>query len=428
MSVKIALLGFGTVASGVPFLLKENHEKISQAAQSEIEVAKVLVKDEEEKARLLAAGHDYNFVTNVDEIIEDKDIAIVVELIGRIEPAKTFITRALQAGKHVVTANKDLLAVHGAELIAIAKEHGVALYYEAAVAGGIPILRTLVNSLAADKVTRVLGVVNGTSNFMMTKMVEEGWSYEDALAKAQELGYAESDPTNDVDGIDAAYKMVILSQFAFGMNVQFDQVGHKGIRNITPEDVAVAQSLGYVIKLVGSIEETPSGLSAEVTPTFLPKAHPLAGVNGVMNAVYVESIGIGESMYYGPGAGQKPTATSVVADIIRIVRRLNEGTIGKAFNEYSRPVQLAKPEDVKSDYYFSIQTPDMKGQLLKLAQIFNQEDVSFKQVLQAGAKDSVARVVIITHQLNQTQLHHIIEKIDAEADFTLLNTFKVLGE
>ena len=428
MSIKIALLGFGTVASGVPFLLKENHEKISQAAQSEIEVAKVLVKDEEEKARLLAAGHDYNFVTNVDEIIEDKDIAIVVELMGRIEPAKTFITRALQAGKHVVTANKDLLAVHGAELIAIAKEHGVALYYEAAVAGGIPILRTLVNSLAADKVTRVLGVVNGTSNFMMTKMVEEGWSYEDALAKAQELGYAESDPTNDVDGIDAAYKMVILSQFAFGMDVQFDQVGHKGIRKITPQDVAVAQSLGYVIKLVGSIEETPSGLVAEVTPTFLPKAHPLAGVNGVMNAVYVESIGIGESMYYGPGAGQKPTATSVVADIIRIVRRLNEGTIGKAFNEYSRPVQLAKPEDVKSDYYFSIQTPDMKAQLLKLAQIFNQEDVSFKQVLQAGAKDSVARVVIITHQLNQTQLQHIIEKIDEEADFTLLNTFKVLGE
>lgn len=428
MSVKIALLGFGTVASGVPFLLKENKEKILQSAQSDIEVAKVLVKDDAEKDRLLAAGNDFDFVTNVDEILEDSDIAIVVELMGRIEPAKTFITRALQAGKHVVTANKDLLAVHGAELIAIAKEHCVALYYEAAVAGGIPILRTLVNSLAADKVTRVLGVVNGTSNFMMTKMVEEGWSYEDALAKAQELGYAESDPTNDVDGIDAAYKMVILSQFAFGMDVRFDQVGHKGIRKITPQDVAVAQSLGYVIKLVGSIEETPSGLAAEVTPTFLPKAHPLAGVNGVMNAVYVESIGIGESMYYGPGAGQKPTATSVVADIIRIVRRLNEGTIGKAFNEYSRPVQLAKPEDVKSDYYFSIQTPDMKGQLLKLAQIFNQEDVSFKQVLQEGAKDSVARVVIITHQLNQTQLQHIIEKIDEEADFTLLNTFKVLGE
>ena len=428
MSVKIALLGFGTVASGVPFLLKENHEKISQAAQDEIEIAKVLVRDDAEKQSLQAAGHDYNFVTNVDEIIEDKEIAIVVELMGRIEPAKTFITRALEAGKHVVSANKDLLAVHGSELLEIAKEHQVALYYEAAVAGGIPILRTLVNSLASDKVTKVLGVVNGTSNFMMTKMVEEGWTYEDALAEAQRLGYAESDPTNDVEGIDAAYKMVIFSQFAFGMNIQFDQVGHKGISQITPQDVSVAQSLGYVIKLVGSIVETESGIAAEVTPTFLPKEHPLASVNDVMNAVYVESIGIGESMYYGPGAGQKPTATSVVADIVRIVRRLNEGTIGKAFNEYSRPVQLAKPEDVKSDYYFSIQTPDMKGQLLKLAQIFNQEDVSFKQVLQAGAKDSVARVVIITHQLNQTQLHHIIEKIDAEADFTLLNTFKVLGE
>ena len=176
MSVKIALLGFGTVASGVPFLLKENHEKISQAAQDDIEIAKVLVRDDAEKESLQVAGHDYNFVTNVDEIIEDKDIAIVVELMGRIEPAKTFITRALEAGKHVVSANKDLLAVYGSELLEIAKEHQVALYYEAAVAGGIPILRTLVNSLASDKVTKVLGVVNGTSNFMMTKMVEEGWT------------------------------------------------------------------------------------------------------------------------------------------------------------------------------------------------------------------------------------------------------------
>ena len=236
----------------------------------------------------------------------------------------------------------------------VAQKQQVALYYEAAVAGGIPILRTLVNSLASDKVTKVLGVVNGTSNFMMTKMVEEGWTYKDALAEAQRLGYAESDPTNDVEGIDAAYKMVILSQFAFGMNIQFDQVGHKGISQITPQDVSVAQSLGYVIKLVGSIVETESGIAAEVTPTFLPKQHPLAGVNDVMNAVYVESIGIGESMYYGPGAGQKPTATSVVADIVRIVRRLKEGTIGKAFNEYSRPLQLAKPEDVKNNYYLSL--------------------------------------------------------------------------
>ena len=428
MTVKIALLGFGTVASGVPFLLKENGEKINQSAHSEIEVAKVLVKDEDEKNRLLAAGNDFNFVTNVDDILSDQDITIVVELMGRIEPAKTFITRALEAGKHVVTANKDLLAVHGAELLEIAKANKVALYYEAAVAGGIPILRTLANSLASDKITRVLGVVNGTSNFMMTKMVEEGWSYDDALAEAQRLGFAESDPTNDVDGIDAAYKMVILSQFAFGMKVAFDDVAHKGIRNITPEDVAVAQELGYVVKLVGSIEETPSGIAAEVTPTFLPKAHPLASVNGVMNAVFVESIGIGESMYYGPGAGQKPTATSVVADIVRIVRRLNDGTIGKDFNEYSRDLVLANPEDVKANYYFSILAPDSKGQVLKLAEIFNAQDISFKQILQDGKEGDKARVVIITHKINKAQLENVSAELKKVSEFDLLNTFKVLGE
>ena len=428
MSIKIALMGFGTVASGIPFLLQENGQKIEQAAGDQLEISKVLVKDQAEKERLLAAGNDFNFITNVDEIISDPEIAIVVELMGRIEPAKTFITRALEAGKHVVTANKDLLAVHGAELLQVAADHKVALYYEAAVAGGIPILRTLVNSLAADKVTRLLGVVNGTSNFMMTKMVDEGWSYEEALSEAQRLGFAESDPTNDVDGIDAAYKMVILSQFAFGMPVQFDHVSHQGIRNITPADVAVAQDLGYVVKLVGSIEETPSGLAAEVTPTFLPKSHPLASVNGVMNAVFVESIGIGESMYYGPGAGQKPTATSVTADLVRIARRMKDGTIGKAFNEYSRPLTLAQLADVKSSYYFSILTPDEKGQVLKLAEIFTKEDVSFKQILQGESQEGKARVVIITHAVNKNQLASLQAALEEVADFELLNTFKVLGD
>ena len=428
MSIKIALLGFGTVASGVPFLLKENNEKIVQAAHSEIEITKVLVKDIAEKERLLAAGNHFNFVTTIDEILNDKEVSIVVELMGRIEPAKNFITRALEAGKHVVTANKDLLAVHGTELLEIANKNKVALYYEAAVAGGIPILRTLVNSLASDKITRLLGVVNGTSNFMLTKMLEEGWSYEAALSEAQQLGFAESDPTNDVDGIDAAYKMTILSQFAFGMTVKFEDVAHQGIRKITPEDVTVAQQLGYVVKLVGSIEETKSGLAAEVTPTFLPKSHPLASVNGVMNAVFVESIGIGESMYYGPGAGQKPTATSVVADIIRIVRRINEGTVGKAFNEFQRERILAKPEDVKSSYYFSILTPDSKGQVLRLAEIFNTEDVSLQQILQQGTDGNTAHVVIITHAINKTQVENVTRKLQATSGFKLLNTFKVLGE
>ncbi|MFR3501132.1 MAG: homoserine dehydrogenase, partial [Streptococcus thermophilus] len=353
MSIKIGLLGFGTVASGIPFLLKENGEKVFAASRDQLEIAKVLVKDDEEKDRLIAAGNDYNFVTNVDEILNDEEIQIVVELMGRIEPARTFITKALEAGKNVVSANKDLIATHGKELIALAQDKGVAFYYEAAVAGGIPILRTLANSLTSDKVTRILGVLNGTSNFMMTKMVDEGWSYEDALKTAQELGYAESDPTNDVEGYDAAYKAVILSQFGFGATIDFDDVSHKGITNISTDDVAVAQELGYVIKLVGDVREVESGISAEVSPTFLPKNHPLASVNDVMNAVFVESIGIGESMYYGPGAGQKPTATSVLADIIRIARRLSDGNVGKPFNEFHRDLPLANPADVKSNYYFA---------------------------------------------------------------------------
>lgn len=428
MSIKIGLLGFGTVASGIPFLLQENGQKIEEAAKDKLEIAKVLVKDDAEKERLVAAGHAYNFVTDVDAILSDDDIQIVVELMGRIEPAKTFITKALEAGKHVVSANKDLIATHGKELIALAQEKGLAFYYEAAVAGGIPILRTLANSLTSDKVTRILGVLNGTSNFMMTKMVDEGWTYDAALAEAQRLGYAESDPTNDVEGIDAAYKAVILSQFGFGMTIDFEQVDHQGISTITPDDVAVAQELGYVIKLVGDIRETASGISAEVSPTFLPKDHPLASVNDVMNAVFVESIGIGESMYYGPGAGQKPTATSVTADIVRIARRLSDDTVGKAFNEFSRETRLADASDVKSHYYFAITTPDEKGQLLRLAELFNAEDISFEQVLQQKASDNQARVVIITHSMSKTQLAHITEKLSAISDMTLLNTFKVLGE
>ena len=427
MSIKIGLLGFGTVASGIPFLLKENGEKVLAASRDQLEIAKVLVKDDEEKNRLIAAGNDYNFVTNVDEILNDDEIQIVVELMGRIEPARTFITKALEAGKNVVSANKDLIATHGKELISLAQDKGVAFYYEAAVAGGIPILRTLANSLTSDKVTRILGVLNGTSNFMMTKMVDEGWSYEDAFKTAQELGYAESDPTNDVEGIDAAYKAVILSQFGFGATIDFDDVTHKGITNISTDDVAVAQELGYVIKLVGDVREVESGISAEVSPTFLPKNHPLASVNDVMNAVFVESIGIGESMYYGPGAGQKPTATSVLADIIRIARRLSDGNVGKPFNEFRRDLPLANPADVKSNYYFALDTPDEKGKILHLSEIFNSEDISFEQVLQQKANGTTARIVVITHAMSKTQLKAVTEKLEAAEDFTVVNTLKVLS-
>lgn len=427
MTINIALLGFGTVASGIPFLLKENGEKITAQAGTEIQIAKVLVRDDAEKQGLLAQGHQYEFVTDITAILNDDTIDIVIELMGRIEPAKTFITQALQAKKHVVTANKDLLAVHGTDLLKVATDNGVVLYYEAAVAGGIPILRTLANSYTADKITKILGVVNGTSNFMMTKMVDEGWTYDEALAEASRLGYAESDPTNDVDGIDAAYKMVILSQFAFGMTIKFEDVRHEGIRNITPEDVKLAQKLGFVIKLVGEIVERTSGIYAEVVPTFLPKNHQLATVNGVMNAVFVESIGINEAMFYGPGAGQKPTATSVVADVIELAKGIDRGEVLPAFNTFTRETVYATKEDLVDKYYFAIETEDKAGQLLHLAELFHAENVSFEQVFQENIGDNHrASIAIISHKMDLNQFDSLVEKISNLDGFTLRNTIKVI--
>lgn len=426
MTINIALLGFGTVASGIPFLLKENGEKITAQAGTDIQISKVLVRDDAEKQALLAQGHQYEFVTDITAILNDDTIDIVIELMGRIEPAKTFITQALQAKKHVVTANKDLLAVHGSDLLKVATDNRVVLYYEAAVAGGIPILRTLANSYTADKITKILGVVNGTSNFMMTKMVDEGWTYDEALAEASRLGYAESDPTNDVDGIDAAYKMVILSQFAFGMTIKFEDVRHEGIRNITPEDVKLAQKLGFVIKLVGEIVERPSGIYAEVVPTFLPKNNQLATVNGVMNAVFVESIGINEAMFYGPGAGQKPTATSVVADVIELAKGIDKGEVLPAFNTFTRETVYATKEDLVDKYYFAIETEDKAGQLLHLAELFHAENVSFEQVFQENIGDDRASIAIISHKMDLNQFDSLVEKISNLEGFTLRNTIKVI--
>lgn len=428
MAIKIGLLGFGTVASGVPFLLQENHEKISALAGCDIEIGKVLVRSDKDISRLKSAGYDYDFVTSIDAILSDDTIAIVVELIGRIEPAKTYIQKALAAGKHVVSANKDLIAIHGQELVSLADSKGLFFAYEAAVAGGIPILRTLSESFISDKITRILGVLNGTSNYMLTKMVDEGWAYDEALAKAQSLGYAESDPTNDVEGIDAAYKVAILSQFAFGMPIDFEAIQHKGITVIRSADVAAAKEMGYVIKLVGDLQEKPSGLWAEVVPTFVPLNHPLAAVSDVMNAVFVESIGIGQSMYYGPGAGQKPTATSVMADIMQVCRQLMAKTPAKSFNAYRRPCRIASLEEVVSAYYFAVAASDEPGQLSHLAQLFEQYEISFDQVLQAKSEGGKAMITVITHDITRHQLHDITAAIHASEAFTLANAFKVLGE
>lgn len=425
--LKIGLLGLGTVGSGVPTILQEHQEKISQVTGMEIVVSKALVRDEEEKRRQ-AEQFDIQLTTDIDEIINDKEIKIIVELIGKIEPAKTFITKALENGKHVVTANKDLLAQYGGELVALAQKNHCDLYYEASVAGGIPILRTIANSLVADNIQKVLGIVNGTTNYMLTQMVSEKKSYQQALEEAQALGFAESDPTNDVDGIDAAYKMVILSQFAFGMNVSLQQVDTHGIRGLSSDDVEMAAQLGYEVKLIGSSENMAGSIAVEVGPMLVAKDHPIASVRNEFNAVFIESSGVGESMYYGPGAGAKPTATSVVSDIITIAKNIRLGTTGHMFNEYQHDTKLAEDDAILGKYYFSIDVPDKQGQILKLTQIMTEANVSFDQLVQQKSDGTRARIVAITHTITKAQMKRVKEKIAAVADFELLTIFKVLGD
>ncbi|HFU9737803.1 TPA: homoserine dehydrogenase [Streptococcus agalactiae] len=426
MTIKIALLGFGTVAKGIPYLLKENQDKLLSLEGEDIVIDKVLVRDNESRQRFINQGFTYNFVTEINTILQDPQIDIVVELIGGIEPAKTYLSQALGFGKHIVTANKDLIALHGKELMDLADARGLALFYEGAVAGGIPILRTLSHSFASDKMIRLLGILNGTSNFMLTKMFEEGWSYEQALKKAQELGYAESDPTNDVEGIDTAYKATILSQFGFGMPIDFDDVNYKGISSIRSEDVEVAQEMGFAIKLVADLRETPTGISVDVSPTLISQKHPLAAVNHVMNAVFIESIGIGQSLFYGPGAGQNPTATSVLADIIDISRSIRSQIKIKPMNTYHCPCRLSMQSDIFNEYYLAISLRNAEDSDT-LGRYFEQENIGLKNVIEKALGDKQQEIYVLTDEVSQEKITQFIEEFPESGVIQLINVFKVIG-
>lgn len=426
MTIKIALLGFGTVAKGIPYLLKENQHKLLSLESEDIVIDKVLVRDNESRQRFINQGFTYNFVTEINTILQDPQIDIVVELMGGIEPAKTYLSQALGFGKHIVTANKDLIALHGKELMDLADARGLALFYEGAVDGGIPILRTLSHSFASDKMTRLLGILNGTSNFMLTKMFEEGWSYEQALKKAQELGYAESDPTNDVEGIDTAYKATILSQFGFGMPIDFDDVNYKGISSIRSEDVEVAQEMGFAIKLVADLRETPTGISVDVSPTLISQKHPLAAVNHVMNAVFIESIGIGQSLFYGPGAGQNPTATSVLADIIDISRSIRSQIKIKPMNTYHCPCRLSMQSDIFNEYYLAISLRNAEDSDT-LGRYFEQENIGLKNVIEKALGDKQQEIYVLTDEVSQEKITQFIEEFPESGVIQLINVFKVIG-
>ncbi|MDT2781715.1 homoserine dehydrogenase [Vagococcus fluvialis] len=424
--LNVGLLGLGTVGSGVPLLIKENQKKIEDITGTRINIKTAFVRNIESK-QTIADKFNLNLTTSFTDILEDEEIQVIVEVMGGTTLAKEYIISALKNKKHVVTANKDLIAIHGLELVEIAKENNCFLYYEASVAGGIPILRTISNSMSADEITSILGIVNGTTNFILTQMSQKGLSYDEALQEATRLGYAESDPTNDVEGIDAAYKMVILTRFSFGMDIDPLKIERKGITTVSADDIKTADSLGYSIKLLGFSEKIKEGIHVEVSPVLVPKTHPLSTVENEMNAIFINSFGVGESMYYGPGAGAKPTATSVVSDLITIAKNVSLGISGLSFNTFNNKTTLAKEENVISKHYFSLRVTDEPGVFKRLAEIMLAENVSLEQIKQETEKIATARIMIITHEASLDKIKRIETKLGNETGFEVLSRFKVLN-
>ncbi|MGL5686622.1 MAG: homoserine dehydrogenase [Vagococcus fluvialis] len=424
--LNVGLLGLGTVGSGVPLLIKENQKKIEDITGTRINIKTAFVRDIESK-QTIADKFNLNLTTSFTDILEDEEIQVIVEVMGGTTLAKEYIISALKNKKHVVTANKDLIAIHGLELVEIAKENNCFLYYEASVAGGIPILRTISNSMSADEITSISGIVNGTTNFILTQMSQKGFSYDEALQEATRLGYAESDPTNDVEGIDAAYKMVILTRFSFGMDIDPLKIERKGITTVSADDIKTADSLGYSIKLLGFSEKIEKGIHVEVSPVLVPKTHPLSTVENEMNAIFINSFGVGESMYYGPGAGAKPTATSVVSDLITIAKNVSLGISGLSFNTFNNKTTLAKEENVISKHYFSLRVTDEPGVFKRLAEIMLAENVSLEQIKQETEKTATARIMIITHEASLDKIKRIETKLWNETGFEVLSRFKVLN-
>ena len=368
--VKVALLGFGTVGTGVYKLIERQREEMPFKVGADLVVDKILVRDKNKKRE----GIESSLLTDKwDDIILDDDIQIVVEVMGGIEPAYTYIMEALKAGKNVVTANKDLIAEYGKELLDTAEENGCDLLFEASVAGGIPILRPLKHCLAGNHLTEVMGIVNGTTNFILTKMAEDGMEFKEALALATKLGYAEADPTADIEGYDAGRKMAIMASIAFNSRVTFDDVYTEGIANITAKDIQYAREMGCAIKLLGVARNTNSGVEVRVHPMLIPIDHPLAGVNDAFNAVFVHGDAVDDAMFYGRGAGEMPTASAVMGDIIDVARNIQFHCCGRIHCTCYKNLPIKKINEIESKYFLRMLVDDKPGVLAKIADTLGQE-------------------------------------------------------
>ena len=408
--IKAALLGLGTVGTGVYKVLKSQEEEMSAKVGCKVEITRILVRNIEKAA---AKVKDPSVLTNSwESILEDPEIEIVIELIGGINPAREYILQALNAGKHVVTANKDLIAVHGHELLDAAHAKKVDFLFEAAVAGGIPIIRPLKQCLAGNHMTEVMGIVNGTTNFILTKMSQEGMEFKDALALATELGYAEADPTADIEGLDAGRKVAILASVAFNSRVVFNDVYTEGIANITSKDIHYAKEMGRAIKLLGVARNTEDGIEAYVCPMLIPSTHPLATVNDSYNAVFVHGDAVEDAMFFGRGAGELPTASAVVGDVFDVVRNILAGCSGRIGCTCYKQIPVKKMEDTHNRYFLRLKVEDRCGVLAEMTAIFAKYQVSVAQIIQKDTKvEGCAEVVVITEKVREGDFRTAIEEI-----------------
>ena len=411
-TVKIALLGFGTVAQGTFNLLQDNANLIENRSGVTIEISKIFVRNPEKYSHITLPS-TAKYVTNIDDIVNDESIDIVVELMGGTTFAKDCVESALKHGKSVVTANKDLLAVAGPYLFDLAYKNKVDLRFEASVLGGIPIIRTLYESLGGNHITELVGIMNGTTNFILSKMTEEGLSYGAVLKEAQDLGYAEADPTADVEGLDAARKLAILASISFNRRIFFEDVTVEGITKIDTEDISYGKEFGYNIKLIGIAKETSKGLSLNVYPAFVPLTHPLASVRGSYNAIYIKGNGIDDAMFYGRGAGSLPTGSSVVSDIMEVAKNIAFESTGRFKPFYFDQKNIYSPGKIQSSYYIRLAVDNKTGVLANIATKLAEQKISVLSIVQRNKDPETAVLAIVTSKCPHSYILNLIDSFNS---------------
>ena len=416
-AVKVGILGLGTVGGGTATVLIRNAEEIQARLGRAIEISHVAGLDITSQSIVDPATT--KLTEDAFDVVNDPEVEIVVELIGGYTLAKDLVLKAIRNGKHVVTANKALIAIHGPEIMKAATEQGVSVCYEAAVAGGIPIIKAMREGLAANKIQWIAGIINGTGNFILTEMRDKGRDFADVLTEAQELGYAEADPTFDVEGIDAAHKLTILASLAFGIELQFDKAYTEGISKITAEDVNYAEELGYRIKHLGITRKTDKGIELRVHPTLIPEKRLIANVDGVMNAVLVQGDAVGPTLYYGAGAGAEPTASAVVADIIDTVRTIDAPLNHKVpllgfQNDAMRDTPVLPIGDVETAYYLRMQAQDKPGVLAEVSDTFAKNSISIEAVLQKepATGESSVHLIMLTQKCIESHVDQAIQAVE----------------